>query len=99
MGLGKSKVQPEGKARSWHRDNFFLTTDKSYLDPDVVNEVFKSDLMWWNEPLEPPQMKKMLDNCMTLALYWVPETEEQMRSMLLLNHIINSTSRQNIDNS
>nr|WHA27465.1 putative N-acyltransferase [Sesquicillium sp.] len=79
MGLTKSKLQPEGQPRSWHRDNFLLTTDKSYLDADVVNEVFKSDLMWWNEPLEPPQMRKMLDNCLTLALYWVPETEEQMK--------------------
>ncbi|CAG9989708.1 hypothetical protein V2G26_011515 [Clonostachys chloroleuca] len=79
MGLRVSKPQPEGKPRSWYRDNFFLTTDKRYLEPHVVNDVFRSDLMWWNDPLEPGQMKKMLDNCLTLCLYWVPETEEQMR--------------------
>ncbi|VUC27489.1 unnamed protein product [Clonostachys rosea] len=79
MGLRVSKPQPEGKPHSWYRDNFFLTTDKRYLEPHVVNDIFRSDLMWWNDPLEPGQMKKMLDNCLTLCLYWVPETEEQMR--------------------
>lgn len=82
MGLGWSKPkQPEGRIRTWHRDNFFLTTDKTYLDVDVVNDIFRSDLMWWNDPLEPSQMKKMLDNCLTLGLYWVPESAEQMESM------------------
>jgi hypothetical protein len=83
MGLRVSKPQPEGKPRSWYRDNFFLTTDKRYLEPHVVNDIFRSDLMWWNDPLEPGQMKKMLDNCLTLCLYWVPETEEQMRSAFI----------------
>jgi ribosomal protein S18 acetylase RimI-like enzyme len=79
MGLGWSKPkQPEGRIRTWYRDNFFLTTDKTYLDVDVVNDIFRSDLMWWNDPLEPSQMRKMLDNCLTLGLYWVPETAEQM---------------------
>lgn len=81
MGIRWSKPQqPEGKPRTWHRDNFFLTTDKTYLDVDVVNDIFRSDLMWWNDPLEPPQMRKMLDNCLTLGLYWVPETAEHMDS-------------------
>jgi hypothetical protein len=80
MGLWTSKIQPEGKPRFWYRDNFFITTDKSYLDAKLIDDVFKSDLMWWNSPLGTPQMKKMLDNCLTVAMYWVPETEEQMRS-------------------
>lgn len=73
-------MQPEGQPRYWYRDNFFLTTDKSYLEPQAVNAVFKSDLMWWNDPLEVNQMRKMLNNCMTLSLFSVPETEEQMKS-------------------
>lgn len=88
MGIRWSKTQPEGKVRSWHRDNFFLTTDKTYLDVHVVNEIFKSDLMWWNDPLEPPQMRKMLDNCLTMGLYWVPETKDQMdRKSTLCFHV------------
>lgn len=80
MGSQGAIIQPEGEARSWRRNNFFLTTDKTYLDPKAVNDVFRSDLMWWNEPLELKQMRKMLDNCLTLALFHVPDTEEEMKS-------------------
>lgn len=83
MGLRASKLQPEGKPRFWYRDNFFLTTDKTYLDPKLVNDAFDSDLMWWNGAIEGPQMRKMLSNCLTFAVYWVPETEEQMSSKAL----------------
>ncbi|EXV05666.1 acetyltransferase (GNAT) domain protein [Metarhizium robertsii] len=80
MGSRGTIAQPEGTPRSWCRDNFFLTTDKTFLDPKAVNEVFESDLMWWNDPLELSQMRKMLDNCLTLAVFYVPDTEEEMMS-------------------
>ena len=80
MGSKGSVTQQEGAPRSWFRDGFFLTTDKVFLDPKVVNQVFDSDLMWWNDPLETSQMNKMLDNCLTLSVFAVPDTEEEMRS-------------------
>lgn len=82
MGSKGSIIQPEGKPRSWYRDNFFLTTDKTFLDPKAVNDVFESDLMWWNDPLELEQMRKMLDNCLTLAVFYVPDSEEDMKGKL-----------------
>jgi hypothetical protein len=75
----QAKGQPEGKPLYWYRDNFFLTSDKSYLDPAAVNHVFGSDLMWWNDPMSPDMMNKMLQNCLTVAIYAVPETKEQMQ--------------------
>ncbi|KYK55106.1 GNAT family N-acetyltransferase [Drechmeria coniospora] len=82
------KLQPHGEPRSWYRDGFFLTTDKAFLDPRAVNDVFDSELMWWNDPLEPKQMRKMLDNCMTLSMYAVPDTAEQMKANGGLPHVI-----------
>ncbi|KAF4504924.1 hypothetical protein G6O67_008313 [Ophiocordyceps sinensis] len=39
-------LQPHAAVhRSWHRDGFLLTTDKSFLDSAVVNDAFESDLM------------------------------------------------------
>ncbi|PHH67864.1 hypothetical protein CDD80_453 [Ophiocordyceps camponoti-rufipedis] len=35
--------------------------------------------MWWNDPLEPRQMRKMLDNCLVLSIYAVPDTEAEMK--------------------
>ncbi|KAI9151891.1 GNAT family N-acetyltransferase [Paramyrothecium foliicola] len=79
MGSQKESTQPEGSPQYWYRDNFVLTTDKAFLDPRVINEIFASDLMWWNEPMELCDMQRMLDNCMTFAVYSVPHTEEQMK--------------------
>lgn len=81
MGSHISETPPpqkEGLPQYWYRDNFFLTNDKTYLDPHVINDVFDSDLMWWNDPMQPDQMGKMLDTCLTFGVYWVPETEESM---------------------
>lgn len=90
MGLRASKLQPEGNPRFWYRDSFFLTTDKTYLDHKLVNDHFDSDLMWWNGAIGHTQMKKMLDNCLTFAVYWVPETEEHMNSKTIA--LIDATS-------
>jgi hypothetical protein len=79
MGSQKELTQPEGPAQYWFRDNFVLTTDKAHLDPRAINDVFASDLMWWNEPMDLCDMQRMLDNCMTFTVYAVPETEEQMK--------------------
>ncbi|KAJ4158616.1 uncharacterized protein LMH87_009134 [Akanthomyces muscarius] len=73
-------LQQEGPARYWARDGFFLSTDKTFLDPFAVNEIFDTDLMWWNDPLDIDQMRKMLSNCMTLAIYSVPDTAAEMKS-------------------
>ncbi|KAK3191408.1 hypothetical protein K4F52_002619 [Lecanicillium sp. MT-2017a] len=72
-------MQPEGPARYWVRDGFFLTTDKAFVDPFKINEVFDSELMWWNDPLDIDQMRKMLANSMTFTIYSVPDTADEMK--------------------
>lgn len=81
MNSQNPDMRSGNETHSWCRDNFFLTTEKSVLDPRAVNDVFRSDLMWWNDPLELRQMRKMLDHCLTLALFHVPDSEEEMKSM------------------
>lgn len=87
MGSKSSKTaatNPEGKPRYWYRDNFFLTNDKTYLEPQAINAVFDSELMWWNDPLPEDQMRKMISNCMTMSIYHVPESEKEMQSASIL---------------
>ena len=69
----------EDETRSWFRDGYYLTTDKSILDPKTVNDIFASDLMWWNKPMDISAAKTMLDNSLTFAIYAVPDLEEDMR--------------------
>jgi ribosomal protein S18 acetylase RimI-like enzyme len=79
MTSDNGAVQSEGPVRYWYRDGFFLTNDKSHLDPRLINDVFGSDLMWWNDPMELSDMRKMLDSCLTVGVYAVDQTEEQMK--------------------
>lgn len=80
-------MQPEGPARYWVRDGFFLTTDKSFVDPFKINEVFDSELMWWNDPLDIDQMRKMLANSMTFTIYSVPDTADEMKRKFVSSFI------------
>lgn len=77
MQFVPQKSQPEGKPRYWLRDNFILTNDKAYLDAQVYNQSLADQ--WWSESLESSQLHKLLSNCMTIAVYWVPRSEEEMK--------------------
>ncbi|KAK0385198.1 hypothetical protein NLU13_7676 [Sarocladium strictum] len=78
-GTPAASFKPGGKPLSWFRDGFFLTTDKACLDPKAVNDIFDSDLMWWNKPMDLSSARTMLENCMTFAIFAVPDTEEALR--------------------
>lgn len=79
----KTTVQAEGIPSYWYRDGFFLTNDKSHLDPRVINDSFGSELMWWNVKLELSEMRRMLDSCLTFGVYAVDSSEEEMKSTFL----------------
>ncbi|KAK7426051.1 hypothetical protein QQZ08_007499 [Neonectria magnoliae] len=78
MGSRDIVMQSEGEPRFWYRDNFFLTNDKSYLDPQVFNKYL--DGMWWSSALEETQLHKLLNNCLTMAVYAIPQTAEDMKT-------------------
>lgn len=78
MGSRDSFIQAEGKPKFWYRDNFFLTNDKSYLDPHVFNKSLEDQ--WWSSPLAAGQLQKVMNSCLTLAVYWVPQTADEMKS-------------------
>lgn len=78
MGSHDSLNQAEGAPRFWYRDNFFLTNDKSYLCPQTFNKSLDDN--WWSSPLPQGQLQRVLDNCLTLAVYYTPQTAEEMKS-------------------
>jgi ribosomal protein S18 acetylase RimI-like enzyme len=80
MGSHDSLNQAEGAPRFWYRDNFFLTNDKSYLCPRTFNKSLDDN--WWSSPLPNGQLQRVLDNCLTLAVYYTPQTAEEMKSKL-----------------
>lgn len=81
MGSHDSLNQAEGAPRFWYRDNFFLTNDKTYLCPKTFNKSLDDN--WWSSPLPNGQLQRVLDNCLTLAVYYTPQTAEEMKSKLI----------------
>ncbi|KAH7239170.1 putative GNAT family N-acetyltransferase [Fusarium tricinctum] len=77
MGSHDSLNQAEGAPRFWYRDNFFLTNDKTYLCPKTFNKSLDDN--WWSSPLPNGQLQRVLDNCLTLAVYHTPQTAEEMK--------------------
>lgn len=91
MGSRDSFVQAEGVPRFWYRDNFFLTNDKSYLCPQTFNQSLDDN--WWSSPLPHGQLQKVLNNCLTLAVYWTPQTAEDMKSKFVRSSLVRVLTR------
>ncbi|KAL6352792.1 hypothetical protein LRP88_13265 [Fusarium phalaenopsidis] len=94
MGSRDSFVQAEGVPRFWYRDNFFLTNDKSYLCSQTFNQSLDDN--WWSSPLPHGQLQKVLNNCLTLAVYWTPQTAEDMKTYLTDVFVVDEFQRRGL---
>lgn len=65
------------EARNWHRQletgSYLCSTNPEYLQVDVINAAFTSDMLWWARALPVQSMKTMLDNCLCLGIYKLGE--------------------------
>ncbi len=62
----------------WYRDNYLVSTAKHLIQPEVVNDAFASDSMYWvrREPIET--VKKLLSNSLCFGLYVLPESSSEL---------------------
>ncbi|KAI0129748.1 hypothetical protein BJ170DRAFT_286241 [Xylariales sp. AK1849] len=68
----------ENEVKSWYRENYLVSTERSLLQPDEVNAALDSDLMWWGQSLPRDQMKKVLQNSLCLGLYVLPQSSSEI---------------------
>lgn len=54
---------------SWRKPGFLISTDRSLLSLEAINEAFATDQIYWAKPLEPSVLGFALDNSLNLGLY------------------------------
>jgi ribosomal protein S18 acetylase RimI-like enzyme len=72
----------EYKIRNWYRDNFLVSTDRSLIQIDAVNEAMGSDLMWWAQGLPRDEARRAINNAMCFGLYELPESSSAIAGTL-----------------
>ena len=65
---------PDQISRDWHREGYLVSTKRALLQPDAINDVFDSDLMWWAERLSEETLMRELNNSLCLGLYVLPDS-------------------------
>ncbi|KAL2887377.1 hypothetical protein HOO65_050498 [Ceratocystis lukuohia] len=70
MTLIKSNLQ----ARSWAKDQFWISTDPSLLPISKLIQIFESSDFYWAKTLSPQAMQEMLDNSLSFGLYERPQS-------------------------
>ena len=59
----------QNAVRSWEKEGFLLSTNKSLLSIPAMNSAFDSDYMYWASPLPTSVMQRLIDSCLCLGLY------------------------------
>lgn len=63
----------------WYKDNFFVSTKSSLIDPDAVNEAFHSEFMYWCRAFDDKKLlKTMLDSSLCFGIYQMPTTASEI---------------------
>ncbi|KAJ7689836.1 hypothetical protein B0H17DRAFT_882435, partial [Mycena rosella] len=55
--------------QEWRKDTFLISTLHTLLQPDVINNMFTSDYMYWTCHLSPTTLQKMLESSLCFSVY------------------------------
>ncbi|TEA12340.1 hypothetical protein C8034_v006041 [Colletotrichum sidae] len=65
---------PSQISRQWYKDDYLISTDRSLLQLDAINDAFDSDLLWWAKRVPDEVLRTMVDNSLCLGVYKLPQT-------------------------
>jgi hypothetical protein len=68
----------ETEPKNWYRDGFLVSTEKSLIQVDAINEAMGSEIMWWAQKLPKEALQKALDNSLCLGLYELPQSTSEI---------------------
>ncbi|KAI0391740.1 hypothetical protein F5Y17DRAFT_393976 [Xylariaceae sp. FL0594] len=66
------------EAKNWYRDRFLVSTEKSLIQVDAINEAMGSELMPWAQNMPREALQKALDNSLCLGLYELPRSTAEI---------------------
>ncbi|EEY21759.1 conserved hypothetical protein [Verticillium alfalfae VaMs.102] len=67
-------VMPDEVARSWYRDGYMVSTNRSLVQLDALNAALDSDVLWWSQALPEEALRKMVNHSLCIAVYALPDS-------------------------
>lgn len=63
----------------WYKDNYFISTKSSLIQPDAVNAAFDSKLLYWTRAIQDDKLlKTMLDSSLCFGVYQMPTSSSEI---------------------
>jgi hypothetical protein len=63
----------------WYKDEFFISTKPSLIQPDAINAAFGSKSLYWTRTFEDEQLlKKMLESSLCFGVYQMPSSSSEI---------------------
>lgn len=66
-------MSPSQPPAEFYRDQYLISTSPALLQPQVINEAFGSEYMFWTKSMSSEGLKTMLENSYNFGLYLLPE--------------------------
>ncbi|KAK2041736.1 acetyltransferase [Colletotrichum somersetense] len=63
---------PNQISKQWYRDDYLISTDRSLLDLDAINDAFGSEMLWWTTRVPEAALRRLVDNSLCLGVYKLP---------------------------
>ncbi|KAK1633259.1 acetyltransferase [Colletotrichum phormii] len=65
---------PNQISKQWYKDEYLISTDRSLVDLNAVNDAFDSELLWWTKRVPEVALKRLIDNSLCLGVYKLPQS-------------------------
>ncbi|KAL0942027.1 putative GNAT family N-acetyltransferase [Colletotrichum truncatum] len=69
--------------KQWYKDDYLISTDRSLLQLDAINNAFDSELLWWARRVPEHVLQRMIDNSLCLGVYKLPQSTVEIAGSLL----------------
>lgn len=64
--------------KQWYKDDYLISTDRSLLQLDAINDAFDSELLWWAKRVDEGVLRRMIDNSLCLGVYKLPQSTSEI---------------------
>lgn len=62
-------------SRTWGKGQYFISTDTSLIDVQILNDWFASEDFYWAGPLPLSALQQAIESCLCFGLYHIPEQQ------------------------
>lgn len=78
--------------KQWYKDDYLISTDRSLLQLDAINDAFDSELLWWAKRVDEGVLRRMIDNSLCLGVYKLPQSTSEIAGSYVSSLSLNECS-------